>query len=137
MREFASAIIVAHGVMYSFIGTALLYRCVTGAWKMWLEEQIEGGTRNQDVESELALHPGEQAVAVRFAAYIMVFLGGLRISVAFTDSSLIVILLVHTLVSENLMLCSELIERKFHGIGWIGWVLTTNAALLGLVAVST
>jgi len=136
MHEYAVLIIVAHGLIYWCSGLVLLFECVQGSWSLWLEKQIQIDTKKQDIESELVLESDEQAVAVRFAAYIMVYLGGLRISVAFSDSCSIVVIVAHTLVLENIMLCNELFERRFKGLGWIGCVFTTNAALLGLVAFS-
>ena len=55
----------------------------------------------------------------------------------FNDSCVMVVLLVHTFVSENIMICNELVERGMKGVGWIGCVFVLNAALVGLASVFT
>ena len=136
MEYFAAVLIATHGVLYWFLGMALLFRCVRDNWVVFIEEQLQVNSKKEDIEADIIERPEAHRLALRFAAYIMVFVGGLRTSIAFNDSCVIVIILAHTFVSENLLLCNEMLERRFRGIGWIGCVFVVNAALVGLVAVS-
>jgi hypothetical protein len=136
MEFFAAMIIAMHGLLYWVVGTALLFRCIRDRWIVFIEEQLQVDSKKEDVEVGIAENPESHRLALRFAAYIMVFLGGLRISVAYSDSCVVVGILAHTFVCENLLIVNELIERKLKGIGWVGCVFVVNAALVGLVAVS-
>jgi hypothetical protein len=114
-----------------------MFRCVSNQTIVSIEQQLQMNPRRSDVESDVLENPEPHRMALRFAGYIMTFLGGLRMTAAFNDSCVIVIILVHAYVSENIMLCNELVERGFKGIGWIGCVFVLNAALMGIALAST
>ena len=136
MELFVSLIIALHGLLYWLVGMALLFHCIRDHWIVFIEEQLQVDSKKEDVEASVTEHPESHRLALRFAAYIMVFLGGIRISVAYSDSCVVIGILAHSFVCENLLFVNELIERKLKGIGWIGCVFVVNAALVGFVAIS-
>ncbi len=137
MYAWATFFIAAHGFVYFFAGLVLMFRCVSNQTIVFLEQQLQMSPKKSDIEADVLENPETHRLALRFAGYIMTFLGGLRMTIAFNDSCVVVIVLVHTFVSENIMLCNELVERGFKGIGWIGCVFVLNAALVGIASVST
>jgi hypothetical protein len=137
MHAWAAAIIAIHGFVYFVAGLVLMFRCISNQTIVFIEEQLQVNSKKSDVEADVLENPEPHRLALRFAAYIMVFLGGLRMTIAFNDSCVMVVLLVHTFVSENIMICNELVERGMKGVGWIGCVFVLNAALVGLASVFT
>ncbi len=137
MYAWATIFIAAHGLVYFFVGLVLMFRCVSNQTIVFLEQQLQMSPKKSDIEADVLENPETHRLALRFAGYIMTFLGGLRMTIAFNSSCVVVIVLVHTFVSENIMLCNELVERGFKGIGWIGCVFVLNAALVGIASVST
>jgi len=134
MPAWAVAMIAAHGFAYFVTGLVIMFGCVSNGFIVLLEEQLMVGTKKSDIEADVAENPASHRLALRLAAYIMAFLGGLRMTIAVSGSCLLVIVLLHTYVSENIMLCNELVERR--GIGWIACVFLLNLALVGTTAAS-
>ena len=129
MQSWGVLFIATHGLVYFLVGMVAMFRCLGNQTIIFLEQQLQMNPRKSDVEADVLENPESHKLAFRFAGYIMTFLGGLRTTVAFNSSCVVVIVLVHTFVSENIMICNELIERGFKGIGWIACVLLVNAAL--------
>ena len=137
MLAWASLFIAIHGFVYFFVGLTLMFRCVSNQMMVSIEHQLQVNVKKSDIELDVLENPEPHRLALRFAAYIMAFLGGLRATIAFNNSCVMVIVLVHTYISENIMLCNELVERGSKGIGWIACVFVLNIALIGIASVFT
>ena len=137
MQAWAALFIAIHGLFYFLVGIVLMFRCLGNQTIVFIEQQLQMNPRKSDVEADVTENPESHRLALRFAGYILTFLGGLRTTIVFNDSCIIVMILVHTFISENIMICNELIERGFRGIGWIACVIVVNAALAGIAFVSS